>query len=159
MTAHAWAAACVLALALAPARDACAAPPRANAASEPAPFVADNAVEGGLVPKLDPAKLGPPVRRCGWWDNPTPGNVRLTDRDGEWTVAMQGTYEAAGDGPDFARDQAAPKGASHAHGCACMMVRADRASKFVYSIADAKPLALSVCRKDPKLKRKEPEPR
>ncbi len=150
----------MLASTLAPARDARAAPPPADgAASEPAPFISDNAVEGGLVPKFDLAKMGPPARRCGWWDNPTPGNASLTDRDGEWTVAMQGMYEAAGDGPRFSPAQEAPRGASHTHGCACLSVRADRASMFVYSIADAKPLALSVCRADPKLKGKEPTPR
>ena len=40
-------------------------------------------------------------RRCGWYENPTPGNVTLTDRDGTWIIAMQGGHEAKGDGPEF----------------------------------------------------------
>lgn len=139
---------------------ACGAPvAAAPGASEPAPDVDDTAVQGGLVPRLDASKIGPAVRRCGWWDNPTPGNAWLTDRDGEWTVAMQGMYEAAGRWPDFKPGQQAPRGAPHGHGCTCAMVRADPQTKFVYSVADAKALPLKTCRADPTLKGKEPEPR
>jgi hypothetical protein len=31
-------------------------------------------------------------RRCGWLENPTPANYCLTDRDGEWTIGVQGGY-------------------------------------------------------------------
>jgi hypothetical protein len=27
--------------------------------------------------KIDPSKLSKPMRLCGWWDNPTPGNAWL----------------------------------------------------------------------------------
>ena len=137
---------------LAPARDAHAAP-------RTEPFVAEHVVEEGVVPKFDLARLSAPARRCGWWDNPTPGNVTFTDRDGDWTVALQAAYEAAGDGPQFARDQEAPRGASHTHGCVCMQARVDRASMFVYSFTDMQPQPLKSCRADPKLKHREPTPR
>lgn len=39
--------------------------------------------------------------RCGWFSNPTPGNAWLTDRDGEWTISVQGGYQAIGDWPEF----------------------------------------------------------
>jgi hypothetical protein len=143
----------VLSLLTVPACAVLARPP-APSASAPVPFVA----RGTELP-FDPAKVGPAVKRCGWWDNATPGNVWLTDRDGEWTVAQQGLYEAVGDGPDFKRGQQAPLDAVHGHGCACMMVRADPESKFVLSIADAKALPLKTCRSDPKLEGKEPRPR
>ncbi len=29
-------------------------------------------------------------RRCGWFENPTPANATLTDRDGTWEIASQG---------------------------------------------------------------------
>jgi hypothetical protein len=32
------------------------------------------------------------VQRCGWFDNPTSGNAWLYDRDGEWTVGIQGGH-------------------------------------------------------------------
>ena len=35
--------------------------------------------------------------RCGWFSNPTPGNVWLYDRDGEWTIEVQGGYRVEGD--------------------------------------------------------------
>jgi hypothetical protein len=43
--------------------------------------------------------------RCGWFSNPTPGNAWLEDRDGEWTVGIQGNHEAEGDWPSFKRSQ------------------------------------------------------
>ena len=30
---------------------------------------------------------------CGWWDNPTPGNVFFTDRKREWVISQQGDAE------------------------------------------------------------------
>jgi Protein of unknown function (DUF4087) len=123
----------------------------ADAAS--APYIEPTAVEGGMVPKLDVSKLSEPTRLCGWWDNPTPGNVSLTDKSGEWTIAMQGMYEAHGDGPDFKPGQQLPQGAPHGYGCACITARVDRTSRFVYSFTDAKALAPKVCRADPGLKK------
>lgn len=34
-----------------------------------------------------PAKV---ERRCGWFENPTPANATLADRDGLWEIATQG---------------------------------------------------------------------
>ena len=119
----------------------------AAAAHTKGPWVDEAAVQGGVIPKIDEARLGAAVRRCGWWDNPSPGNVWLTDRQGQWTVAMQGVYEAAGDGPAFAPSQLAPRDAPHGHGCACMMVRADLASRLVYDFYEAKALPLKSCRR------------
>lgn len=34
--------------------------------------------------------------RCGWLDNPTPGNLWLIDRDAEWSISQQGGYESEG---------------------------------------------------------------
>ena len=118
-----------------------------------APFIDPAAVEGGLVPRLDATKLSAPTRLCGWWDNPTPGNVWLDDRGGQWTIAMQGLYEASGDGPEFKPDQQLPKGSPHGYGCACITARVDAASRFVYSFTDAKALSPKVCRADPGLKK------
>jgi hypothetical protein len=123
----------------------------ADAAS--APYVDPTAVEGGVVPSLDASKISQPTRLCGWWDNPTPGNVWLNDRSGRWTIALQGTYEAHGDGPEFKPGQQVPKDAPHGYGCACITARVDRASRFVYSFTDAKALSPKVCRADPGLKK------
>ena len=35
--------------------------------------------------------------RCGWFSNPTPGNISLYDRDSEWIIGVQGGYQVEGD--------------------------------------------------------------
>jgi len=30
--------------------------------------------------------------RCGWFDNPTPSNIWLYDREAEWTIGIRGGY-------------------------------------------------------------------
>lgn len=93
------------------------------------------------------------VRRCGWWQNPTPGNAWLRDADATWIVSTQGGAEAEGDWPAFTPKQfVITNGSSYGHGCACMVVEADAATKRVRSIKSAKALPLAKCRKDPKLK-------
>ncbi|HET7863945.1 MAG TPA: DUF4087 domain-containing protein, partial [Burkholderiaceae bacterium] len=42
------------------------------------------------------AAAAQPALRCGWFDNPTPGNATLVDRDGEWTIGLQGGHQASG---------------------------------------------------------------
>lgn len=126
--------------------------PKATDAAS-APFIDPAAVDGGMVPNLDGSKLSEPARLCGWWDNPTPGNVWLTDGTGRWTIAMQGMYEAHGDWPAFRPGQQIPKGAPHGVGCACITARVDQASRFVYSFTNAKALPPKVCRADPGLKK------
>lgn len=37
--------------------------------------------------------------RCGWFSNPTPANIWLYDRDGEWTIGVQGGYQVEGEWP------------------------------------------------------------
>ncbi|CRY57953.1 Uncharacterised protein [Yersinia pseudotuberculosis] len=44
-------------------------------------------------------------RRCGWFENPTPANATLTDRDGMWEIGTQGGYQAKGDWPGFSPAQ------------------------------------------------------
>jgi hypothetical protein len=34
--------------------------------------------------------------RCGWYHNPTPGNVFLEDADGQWWISTQGSAPAPG---------------------------------------------------------------
>ena len=96
--------------------------------------------------------------RCGWFDNPTPGNATLVDRDGEWTVGQQGGHQATGPWPAFGRGQSVRTGTgSAAYGCACLKVKADREAHEIDTILSARALPLSTCRKDPALKGQEPE--
>lgn len=92
--------------------------------------------------------------RCGWFDNPTPGNATLLDRDGEWTLAIQGGHQAKGPWPpQFPEAQWVRTGAgSSGYGCACLRVRVDRARKTVIEVASSTARPLTVCRTDRALK-------
>ncbi len=60
-------------------------------------------------------------RRCGWFENPTPANATLTDRNGMWEIATQGGYQAEGDWPDFSANRWVRTGnGNYGYGCACI---------------------------------------
>lgn len=99
-----------------------------------------------------------PRTRCGWFDNPSPGNATLTDHDGEWTIGLQGGHQARGTWPRFKADQWVRTGTgSAAYGCSCLKVKAQAESQAVTQIVSARALPLSTCRNDRALKGKEPE--
>jgi hypothetical protein len=89
--------------------------------------------------------------RCGWLDNPTPGNASLYDKDGEWTIAAQGGHQANGDWPpDFKPGQWIRRGpGSYGYGCVCFTVELDEKGKNIVEILSGEGRPLSVCRKDP----------
>lgn len=105
-----------------------------------------------VAPALSPAVAAnaPRVeRRCGWYENPTPGNVTLTDRDGSWLIARQGSYEATGNTPEFSdRQWVQTNSGHHGYGCACLTVRIDASRHRVLSISHATAQPLAVCRHD-----------
>lgn len=88
--------------------------------------------------------------RCGWLSNPTPANVWLYDKDGEWTIGVQGGYqlESDWDWPEFKRGQWVETNGSHGYGCACMKLRVDKESHHVLEIESSRARPLSACRKD-----------
>jgi uncharacterized protein DUF4087 len=85
---------------------------------------------------------------CGWWDNPTPQNVWLHDRNGEWVISTQGGRGATGDWPDFPDSQWVATNGSHGYGCACIVAAVDGPSHQVLAIRSATALPLRTCRKD-----------
>lgn len=100
------------------------------------------------------ASAKPPVEnRCGWFVNPTPSNAWLIDRDGEWTIAIQGAEQAEGDWPPPVRaSQWVRYGVgNYGHGCACMRVETDREDMRIKRIVSSEGKPLSQCRRDPKL--------
>lgn len=94
-------------------------------------------------------------RRCGWLLNPTPANVYLLDRDGEWVISIQGGYVADGydDMPDMSRLGWVETNVHYGHGCACMTVVTDRRDRRVVKVLSAQPRPLSQCRADRSLPR------
>ncbi|HKS09513.1 MAG TPA: DUF4087 domain-containing protein [Pyrinomonadaceae bacterium] len=94
-----------------------------------------------------------PETRCGWFSNPTPGNAWLYDRDGEWTIGVQGGYQADGDWPEFSPKQWVETNVHYGYGCACLKVQVDRSTKQVIKIESARARPLSVCRRDKALRK------
>lgn len=89
-----------------------------------------------------------PETRCGWWDNPSPGNVWLHDRDGEWEVATQGAHQAEGDWPSFSARQQVRMNGSYGYGCACLRVTVNPKTRQVLKIFSAQTRPLAQCRVD-----------
>lgn len=119
-------------------------------------IAATAALADGQAPSAGPAAAAL-ATRCGWFDNPTPGNATLVDRDGEWTISLQGGHQASGPWPKFATGQWVRTGhGSAGYGCACLKVQADAATREITTIASAGGRPLATCRKDPALEGKEP---
>lgn len=94
--------------------------------------------------------------RCGWFSNPTPANAWLIDKDGEWTIGIQGGYQAEGDWPDIPDAQWVKTNVHYGYGCACIRASVDPKTKRVIEIKSSYSRPLSACRKDKWLKSKEP---
>lgn len=92
--------------------------------------------------------------RCGWFSNPTPGNIWLNDRDGEWIIGIQGGYQTEGDWdwPKFPKGQWLRTNGSYGYGCACLQMRVDKNTSHVLEIRAARPRPLAACRKEAALK-------
>jgi hypothetical protein len=90
-----------------------------------------------------------PATRCGWFVNSTPGNAWLIDRDGEWTIGIQGGHQADGDWPEF-RDAewVVTNSGYHGYGCACLKLVADPHTQEVARIVSARTRPLQACRQD-----------
>ncbi len=107
-----------------------------------------------------PTAAAPSLRaaetRCGWFENPTPANAWLVDADREWTISVQGGYQAEGDWPEFSKSQWVKTNVNYGYGCACMRVTSDSSKGRIIRILTAYAKPLSACRKDKALKGKEP---
>ncbi|PSH68459.1 DUF4087 domain-containing protein [Phyllobacterium brassicacearum] len=93
--------------------------------------------------------------RCGWIENPTPGNLWLIDKDATWTITSQGQAV----GPDAAGvdniPQTDPKqfvdtsrGAGHGYSCGCLSVETSAKDKRITKVISGKALPLAKCRAD-----------
>jgi hypothetical protein len=95
--------------------------------------------------------------RCGWLKNPTPANWWLQDRDANWTISLQGGYQARGmdNLPDMDRKEYVLTNAnrSYGYGCACLRVTTNGNLSRITSIQSAEQLPLKTCRQDPDLPR------
>lgn len=92
--------------------------------------------------------------RCGWLDNPTPGNYSFYDRDGEWVIGVQGDYQVENfEAPAFGKQWVNFFNGSYGYGCACFQMTTDKETSRVLEIRKSYSRPLSVCRKDKALKK------
>lgn len=84
--------------------------------------------------------------RCGWLENPTPGNWWLTDADGSWIMSAQG-------GEEFLDDTSWEKvpELNGKYSCACLTVDTDKQNSRIIKIYKGKNLPLKKCTNDPAL--------
>ena len=97
-----------------------------------------------------------PVTRCGWFDNPTPGNAWLTDRQAQWVIGVQGGHQADGDWPDFPDDEWVSTNGHYGYGCACLRVIDNPRTHEIRRILRARARPLEACERDPALPRRHP---
>lgn len=103
--------------------------------------------------------------RCGWIQNPTPGNYWLNDRDGSWMLLAQGSdQEPLGmeNMPDFSAGDFVKTNGYYGYACGCMKVETERSGDFgdsfvgrVTAIYSVKQLAITRCRNDKTLPKPE----
>jgi len=96
--------------------------------------------------------------RCGWLQNPTPGNWWLNDSQGMWVMRSQGDEDGPPGMdiiPDISeRDYVATNG-SYGYACACMSVETDSGEGKITEILSFRQLSLSKCENDAALSRPE----
>ena len=102
---------------------------------------------------LFPGMASAAERRCGWLENPTPGNFSLKDPQGEWVMGEQGGYQANGmdETPDFTTRGWVGTNGNYGYGCACLVGTFDSRKRQVVRIVTAEPVPLARCKADRKL--------
>ncbi|MDU7519924.1 MAG: DUF4087 domain-containing protein [Roseomonas mucosa] len=111
-----------------------------------------------LAVLLPGSPAGAAERRCGWLINPTPNNLSLLDSSGEWTLSLQGSYEAEGieSMPERReRDWVVTNGISYGYGCACLQVETSTEGddRRVRRVLGGTTEPLSRCQRDRRLPR------
>jgi hypothetical protein len=94
-------------------------------------------------------------KRCGWFDNPSPGNIWLHDKDGEWTIGEQGGYQVKGDWdwPAFKPEEWVKTNRNYGYGCVCINAKVDHKTHRVLQIKSARSRPLAACRQDQSIKK------
>ena len=96
--------------------------------------------------------------RCGWIQNPTPGNYWLDDGEGSWVLTAQGSdVEPLGmeNMPDFTTGDFVETNGYYGYACGCIQAETEHSSDFgdsfvgrITAIYSVKQLPISQCRND-----------
>ena len=93
--------------------------------------------------------------RCGWINNPTPGNYWITDNAGDWIISSQGGYEATGAEltypADYSENYVHTNG-SYGYWCGCVSASTNTDDfKKIVEIFSSSALPLAQCLSDKNL--------
>lgn len=96
--------------------------------------------------------------RCGWIQNPSPGNYWLDDGEGSWILVTQGSeMEPLGmeNMPDFTVGDFVQTNGYYGYACGCIEAETERSSEFgdsflgrISAIYGVEQLPISQCRAD-----------
>ena len=88
--------------------------------------------------------------RCGWIENPTPGNYFLTDRDASWTIMTQGGPSAEGSDliGDLSSGDYVMTNGYYGYGCACAEVETEESERRITVLHSFRQIPLSRCEND-----------
>jgi hypothetical protein len=88
--------------------------------------------------------------RCGWLENPTPGNWWLKDPHGLWIISAQGGPYAEGIEklPERTPDRFVSTNGQYGYSCVCLSGTFDVHAQAVTRVESAHTSPLSVCRND-----------
>ena len=107
----------------------------------------------GLIVGLTLAASLYPVcaeERCGWLENPTPGNWWLKDSHGLWIISAQGGPYAEGIEklPEPQPDRFVATNGQYGYSCVCLTGAFDVHAQTMTRVEVARTSPLSVCRND-----------
>jgi len=91
--------------------------------------------------------------RCGWLDNPAPGQYQFTDKQATWTIMQRGGYQLPAVSmrnlPTQQPNEFVRTNGSYGYSCSCMSVTTDVRSKRITSIVHkGKQVLLKRCLED-----------
>lgn len=112
-----------------------------------------------------PALVSAKENRCGWIQNPTPGNYWLDDRDGMWVLMTQGSDEeplGMENFPDISTGDYVASNGNYGYTCGCIEAETERsrdpqdsATGRITAIYGVKLLPLKKCLADRSLPKPE----
>lgn len=97
-----------------------------------------------------PLRAANTEERCGWLENPTPGNWWLRDARGLWIISAQdGPYaEGVEKMPELEPEHFVATNGHYGYSCACVSGAFDDHAERMTRVDAARVLSLSVCRGD-----------
>ena len=99
-------------------------------------------------------------KRCGWLENPTPGNLWLIDSESEWTLSIQGrgfiNEDSMENMPAIDQNEFVRTNGYYGFSCACLNVKTDKKNSEILEVYGGEQLLLKQCLEDPSIYNKIP---